>query len=168
MRKRLVTKRNGVRFSTICALSHFSCPPHKWKSPDSIIQMRRTLSHRPHNVVHNKIVSCILPCKYFLELLKKWHLKAENIHCIIEDQAFVVLWSGFFILPSHPLPQQVVPHSHAVFLCVAGRAYWRETGRKGWSQIKRWRENMVICNTLNTLCLMASSCLLLTLARNSI
>ncbi len=127
MRKRSVTKRNdrtwfanwkwrtlgpwGQVFYNLCLIA-FSVVQHI--SENLLSQKYKWVEHYPpHNVVHNKIVSCILPCKYLLESLKKWHLMAEDIQCVIEEQVFVVVWSGFFTLPSHPLLQQVVTYSQA-------------------------------------------------------
>jgi hypothetical protein len=64
----------------------------------------------------------------------------------------VVVWFGY---PpnSSPLSRQVSYFSFSVFLCVAGRAHWREGAWKGRgvrSRIIR-SESLVLCKSLNTL-----------------
>ncbi len=48
--------------------------------------------------------------------------------------------------------------SFSVFLCVAGRAYWREGVEGGRCQIIRRRESMVLYKSFNTLCLHPCFC----------
>jgi hypothetical protein len=60
-----------------------------------------------------------------------------------------VVWFG-----SSPTPFLVTSClSFSIFLCVAGRAYWRERGERGWrrSQIIRGRESLVLSKNYSIL-----------------
>ncbi len=77
-----------------------------------------------------------------------WHCVPRSILCTILDQAL----SPSYDLAPFPSPPPVNKFlSFSAFLCVAGRDYWWESGGGGGSQI-RWRESLVLCTTLNTLC----------------
>ncbi len=61
----------------------------------------------------------------------------------------------FYPMPSPPLPSASCL-AFSVFLCVAGQAYWRKKGGRGWGrrrQIIRRRQSLVLCKLFNTLCL---------------
>ncbi len=66
----------------------------------------------------------------------------ERIEWFNKDQAFLAV-------PPLPWAQQVA----SLFLCVAGRAYWRERygGGWGWSRIIRPQESLVLYKSFNTL-----------------
>jgi hypothetical protein len=71
--------------------------------------------------------------KYFIFEWKMWHsgqdkqrYEPESIELFIEDEAF---WLSFVLAPPPPLHTPLLPANYLsfwVFLCVAGRAYWRK------------------------------------------
>jgi hypothetical protein len=74
----------------------------------------------------------------------------ESILWYIEDQAFS---PSYYLAPRPPLPplQSACCLSFSVFLCVAFRAYCRERGKGGRSQIIRQRESLILYKSFNTL-----------------
>ncbi len=80
-------------------------------------------------------------CKVYVNVIYKLYIcdnwqyvigpKAEIVELFIEDQAFL---RSYDLAPAHPHP---LPHpsarglSFSVFLCVAGRAFWRDMGGGG-------------------------------------
>jgi hypothetical protein len=83
---------------------------------------------------------------YFIETswtiiwILTWFLYTESIELFIEDQAYLLLYIGSFL----PFPSAICL-SFSVFLCVAGRAYWRE--REGGGAKAHERENA--CSSIN-------------------
>ncbi len=82
----------------------------------------------------------------------RWQTHPESIEWFIEYQAFFRMIRLLGIIPSPSLPSASFL-SFAVFLCVAGLAYWHQRGR-GWarSQIIRRQESLVLYKSFVTLC----------------
>ncbi len=71
-----------------------------------------------------------------------------------------MIYRGAYYPPPFPPLLAASCLSFSVFLCVAGRAYWRERGLRVWTrnQIIRQRENLALYKAFNTLWLYLFVC----------
>ncbi len=117
-------------------------------------------------IVYTQKLYISYQCIYFL------YINSKNMYPAVQPKVFPFYMHGtrdrtkeYWMIregqpdafsPSYDPVSKLYCISYSVFLCVAGRTYWRWRERAGatgwgWSQIIRYRESLVLYKSFNTL-----------------